>query len=179
MKKIITSILVAFLAGFVFAENLNDSGNHSFEFEIAGLAEKGFHDEIKIQNASSFVLTNIQMKMAVNGKNSNLLPIPMIQPGRSKNFDGYKDNDMDEELAFHFGKDGKLSTKNQNKITFEIDFGDNNKKVTVKNFYIKNKDLYFLVENNPEGQAPEETGRLITVDGKKYILSGDKAYEVK
>lgn len=179
MKKILASILAVFLAGFAFAESLNDGGNHSFDFEIAELAEKGFHDEVKIQNGSTFVLTNIQLKMAVNGKSSNLLPIAMIQPGRSENFDGYKDDDLDEELLFHFGKDGKISKKNTNKITFEIDFGENNKKVTVKNYYIKNKDIYFLVENATELQSAEESGRLITVDGKKYILSGDKAYEVK
>lgn len=167
MKKILASILAVFLAGFAFAESLNDGGNHSFDFEIAELAEKGFHDEVKIQNGSTFVLTNIQLKMAVNGKSSNLLPIAMIQPGRSENFDGYKDDDLDEELLFHFGKDGKISKKNTNKITFEIDFGENNKKVTVKNYYIKNKDIYFLVENAPELQSAEESGRLITVNGKK------------
>lgn len=183
MKKIFTAIFFMAMATFLFAQNLDGNKNNSFEFKIADLVEKGFYDEIKIRNGSSYELKNIQIKITINGKSIELLPIANLQPGRSKNFDGKQDDDMHDELKYFFGKDGKLSTNNPNNITFDINFNSSNKKITIKDFYIKNKDLYFFVENNPDFKSTEQTtddsAKIVTIDGKKYILVDDKAFEIQ
>ena len=183
MKKIFLSLIFIIMAGFSFGQNLNDNGKHSFEFEIADLVSKSFHDEIKIQNSSSYTLKNIQIKIIINGKSINLLQIANIQPGRTENFDGKTDDDMHDELKYYFGNDGKLSKTNPNKIIFALDFGNENEKIIVKEFYIKNKDLYFLIENNPAykntDQPTDDSAKIVTIDGKKYILVDDKAFEIQ
>ncbi len=183
MKKIFTAIFFMAMASFLFAQNLDGSKNNSFEFKISDLVEKGFYDEIKIRNGSSHELKNIQIKISINGKSIELLPIVNLQPGNAKNFDGKQDDDMHDELKYFFGNDGKLSKTNQNSIIFDIDFGDNNEKIAIKDFFIKNKDLYFFVEDNPDfknsEQATEDSAKIVTIDGKRYILVNDKAFEIQ
>lgn len=183
MKKIFTAIFLMAMATFLFAQNLSSSKNNSFEFKIADLVGKGFYDEIKIRNGSSYELKNIQIKISINGKSIELIPIANLQPGNAKNFDGKEDDDMHDELKYFFGNDGKLSKTNQNIIAFDINFGDNNEKITIKDFFIKNKDLYFFVEDNPNfkntDQATTNSAKIVTIDGKKYILVDDKAFEIQ
>lgn len=183
MKKIFTAIFLMAMATFLFAQNLSSSKNNSFEFKIADLVGKGFYDEIKIRNGSSYELKNIQIKISINGKSIELIPIANLQPGNAKNFDGKEDDDMHDELKYFFGNDGKLSKTNQNTIAFDINFGDNNEKITIKDFFIKNKDLYFFVEDNPNfkntDQATTNSAKIVTIDGKKYILVDDKAFEIQ
>ena len=183
MKKIFTAIFLMAMATFLFAQNLSSSKNNSFEFKIADLVGKGFYDEIKIRNGSSYELKNIQIKISINGKSIELIPIANLQPGNAKNFDGKEDDDMHDELKYFFGNDGKLSKTNQNIIAFDINFGDNNEKITIKDFFIKNKDLYFFVEDNPNfkntDQATTNSAKIVTIDGKKYILADDKAFEIQ
>lgn len=183
MKKILTSIIFMAMATFIFSQSFIDKGNHSFEFKIADLVKQGFYDEIKIRNGSSHELKNIQIKISINEKSIDLLPIANLQPGSSTNFDGKKDDDMHDELRYFFGNDGKLISSNLNNITFYIDFGDNNEKITAEDFFIKNKDLYFLVKDNPNAkptaQNSDDSAKIVTIGGKKYILVDDKAFEIQ
>lgn len=183
MKKIFTSIFFIFIAGFIFAQNLGDGKSHSFEFKISDLTGKGFYDEIKIRNDSSYELKNIHITISINGKSIKLLPIANLQPGSVENFDGKEDDDMHDELRYFFGNDGKLSRTNHNTITFDIDFGGGNEKILVKDFFIKNKDLYFSIEDNParksSAQTAGDSAKIVTIDGKRYILVDDKAFEIQ
>lgn len=90
---------------------------------------------------------------------------------------------MHDELRYFFGNDGKLSRTNHNTITFDIDFGGGNEKILVKDFFIKNKDLYFSIEDNPAGKSSAQTvgdsAKIVTIDGKRYILVDDKAFEIQ
>lgn len=90
---------------------------------------------------------------------------------------------MHDELKHFFGEKGKLTKKNTNQITFEFTFGDNNEKVLIKEFHIRDKELYFFVENNPEAKITEEkvedSVKVIVIDGKKYMIIGDQVIEVK
>ena len=171
MKKIFTSIFFIFIAGFIFAQNLGGGKSHSFEFKISDLTGKGFYDEIKIRNDSSYELRNIHITISINGKSIKLLPIANLQP------------DMHDELRYFFGNDGKLSRTNHNTITFDIDFGGSNEKILVKDFFIKNKDLYFSIEDNPAGKSSAQTAgdsaKIVIIDGKRYILVDDKAFEIQ
>ncbi len=183
MKKILVALIFIITASFSFGQTQNDNGKHFFDFKIADLVGRGFYDEIKIRNESSYELKNIQIKISINGKTAELLPIARLQSGNSTNFDGKKDDDMHDELRYYFGNDGKLNKSNPNSISFEINFGDYNEKVTVKDFFIKNKDLYILVEDNPDskvsGKSTENSAKIVTIDGKKYILVDDKAFEIQ
>lgn len=183
MKKVLASLIFIIMVNFCFAQNLDGGKNHSFEFKIADLVGKGFYDEIKIRNGSSNELKNIQIKISINGKSIELLPIANIQPGNSKNFDGKQDDDMHDELKYFFGNDGKLSKTNQNSIIFDINFGDDNEKIAIKDFFVKNKDLYFFVEDNPDfkntSKTTEDSAKIVTIDGKRYILVNDKAFEIQ
>ena len=56
-------------------------------------------------------------------------------------------------------------------------------KVIVTDLYIRDKELYFYVEDNSEHvvteQVLEEQVRVIEIDGKKYMLVDDKVIEIK
>ncbi|MCI5666417.1 MAG: hypothetical protein MR353_06595, partial [Spirochaetia bacterium] len=69
MKRKFLIVLAVLLCNFnLFADKINDDGNHVFEYVISELVEKGFYDEINIQNNSSYELKNIQLKIFINGK---------------------------------------------------------------------------------------------------------------
>lgn len=184
MKRKFLIVLAVLLCSFnLFADKVNDNGNHVFEYVISELVEKGFYDEINIQNNSSYELKNIQLKIFINGKEHQLLPISKLKSGNDDNFDGLEDDEMHDELRHYFGNDGKLNKKNNNKIRFELNFGLNNDKVIVTDLYIRDKELYFYVEDNSEHvvteQVLEEQVRVIEIDGKKYMLVDDKVIEIK
>ena len=183
MKKIVLSLLFILCSNFIFSESLNDTGNHIFNFKISDLVNKGFYDEICIQNGSSYELKNIQLRIIIDKQEHKLLPIDQLKTGRDENFDGLEDDEMHDELKHFFGEKGKLTKKNTNQITFEFTFGDNNEKVLIKEFHIRDKELYFFVENNPEAKITEEkvedSVKVIVIDGKKYMIIGDQVIEVK
>ena len=183
MKKLLFSIFLLLSLNFIFAESINDTGDHILKFKISDLVSKGFKDEICIQNGSSYVLKNIQLKIKIGEQEHKLLPIDQVQSGRDENFDGLEDDEMHDELKHFFGDKGKLTTKNTNEITFEFTFGDNNEKVLLKEFHIRDKELYFFVENNPDAKITEElvedSVKVIVIDGKKYMIIGDQVIEVK
>ena len=87
MKKILMGIVLSLLMTVaVFAEPVTDNGNHSVTFRISELVEKGFYDEICIQNGSSYLLKNIQLRITIDGKDHRLLPIDQVKSGRDDNF---------------------------------------------------------------------------------------------
>ena len=90
---------------------------------------------------------------------------------------------MHDELKYFFGEKGKLTKNNPNKISFEFTFGDNNEKVLLKEYYIRDNELYFFVENNENFKVTEElvedSVKVIVIDGNKYMLIDDKVIEVK
>ena len=183
MKKIFVSIFLIITLNFLFAESINDTGDHTIKFRISDLVAKGFKDEICIQNGSSYLLKNIQLKIIIGGKEHKLLPIDQVKSGRDENFDGLEDDEMHDELRHFFGEQGKLTTKNTNQITFEFTFGDTNEKVLLREFHIRDHELYFFVENNPDAKITEEkvedSVKVIVIDGKKYMIIGDQVIEVK
>lgn len=127
MKKILVLILSLFTT-FMFSEPITDNGNHLVTFRISELVRKGFYDDICIQNGSSYLLKNIQLRITIDGKVHKLLPIDQVKSGRDENFDGLEDDEMHDELKYFFGEKGKLTKNNTNKISFEFTFGDNNEK---------------------------------------------------
>ena len=184
MKRKFLIVLAVLLCNFnLFADKVNDDGNHVFEYVISELVDKGFYDEINIQNNSSYELKNIQLKIFINGKEHQLLPISKLKSGNDDNFDGLEDDEMHDELKYFFGEKGKLTKNNTNEISFEFTFGDNNEKVLLKEYHIRDNELYFFVENNENFKVTEElvedSVKVIVIDGNKYMLIGDKVIEVK
>ena len=184
MKKIIIMLFLSLLMTFgVFAEPVTDNGNHSVTFRISELAKKGFYDEICIQNGSSYLLKNIHLRITIDGKDHRLLPIDQVKSGRDENFDGLEDDEMHDELKYFFGEKGKLAKNNTNEISFEFTFGDNNEKVLLKEYHIRDNELYFFVENNENFKVTEElvedSVKVIVIDGNKYMIIDDKVIEVK
>lgn len=183
MKKILMGLVLFLCTAFMFSEPITDNGNHLVTFRISELVEKGFYDEICIQNGSSYLLKNIQLRITIDGKDHKLLPIDQVKSGRDENFDGLEDDEMHDELKYFFGEKGKLTKKNPNKISFEFTFSDNNEKVLLKEYHIRDNELYFFVENNENFKTTEElvedSVKVIVIDGNKYMLIGDKVIEVK
>ena len=68
MKKVLGLVLSLLMTFGVFAEPVTDNGDHLVTFRISELAEKGFYDEICIQNGSSYLLKNIQLRITIDGK---------------------------------------------------------------------------------------------------------------
>ena len=184
MKKIITMLFLSLIMTVcMFTEPVADNGNHLITFRISELVEKGFYDEICIQNGSSYLLKNIQLRITIDGKDHRLLPIDQVKSGRDDNFDGLEDDEMHDELKYFFGEKGKLTKKNPNKISFEFTFGENNEKVLLKEYHIRDNELYFFVENNENFKTTEElvedSVKVIVIDGNKYMIIDDKVIEVK
>ena len=176
MKKILMALVLSLMVVGIFAEPVTDNGNHLVTFRISELVGKGFKDEICIQNGSSYILKNIQLRITIDEKDHRLLPIDQVKSGRDDNFDGLEDDEMHDELKHFFGEKGKLTKNNTNKISFEFSFGDNNEKVLLKEYHIRDNELYFFVENNPDSKITEElvedSVKVIVIDGKKYMIIG-------
>ena len=170
MKKLFFLIILLLCTTFIFSEPITDNGDHLVTFRISKLVGKGFKDEICIQNGSSYLLKNIQLRITIDGKNHRLLPIDQVKSGGDDNFDGLEDDEMHDELKHFFGEKGKLTKNNTNKISFEFSFGDNNEKVLLKEYHIRDNELYFFVENNPDSKITKET----IEDKQNVIYCGDK-----
>ena len=183
MKKLFFLIILLLCTTFIFSEPITDNGDHLVTFRISKLVGKGFKDEICIQNGSSYLLKNIQLRITIDGKDHKLLPIDQVKSGRDDNFDGLEDDEMHDELKYFFGEKGKLTRNNTNKISFEFSFGDNNEKVLLKEYHIRDNELYFFVENNENFKVTEElvedSVKVIVIDGKKYMIIDDQVIEVK
>lgn len=183
MKKLFFLIILLLCTTFIFSEPITDNGDHLVTFRISELVGKGFKDEICIQNGSSYILKNIQLRIIIDEKDHKLFPIDQVKSGRDENFDGLEDDEMHDELKHFFGEKGKLTKNNTNKISFEFSFGDNNEKVLLKEYHIRDNELYFFVENNPDSKMTEElvedSVKVIVIDGKKYMIIGDQVIEVK
>ena len=183
MKKLFFLIILLLCTTFIFSEPITDNGDHLVTFRISELVGKGFKDEICIQNGSSYILKNIQLRIIIDEKDHKLFPIDQVKSGRDENFDGLEDDEMHDELKHFFGEKGKLTKNNTNKISFEFSFGDSNEKVLLKEYHIRDNELYFFVENNPDSKITEElvedSVKVIVIDGKKYMIIDDQVIEVK
>ena len=132
------------------------------------IEENGYKlDEVIYEKEGSIYF----LRIIIDKQEHKLLPIDQVKTGRDENFDGLEDDEMHDELKHFFGEKGKLTKKNTNQITFEFTFGDNNEKVLIKEFHIRDKELYFFVENNPEAKITEEkiTNIFITVGIPAHI----------
>lgn len=183
MKKLLMALVLSLMVVGIFAEPVTDNGNHLVTFRISELVEKGFYDEICIQNGSTYLLKNIQLRITIDEKDHRLLPIDQVKSGRDDNFDGLEDDEMHDELKYFFGEKGKLTKNNPNKISFKFTFGDNNEKVLLKEYYIRDNKLYFFVDNNENFKIIEElvedSVKVIVIDGNKYMIIDDKVIELK
>lgn len=147
VKKIVLLIMVFLCITGIFAESVSDDGSHAVEFVISDLVRQGFCERVKVKNFSNNELTNIQLRIFIDGKDHRLEPISILKPGKTGSFDGVEDDDMDEELKHFFGAAGKLNKKNMNGITFVLTFGSCNKGVVITEYNIKDDDLFFVVED--------------------------------
>ena len=94
MKKLFFLIILLLCTTFIFSEPITDNGDHLVTFRISKLVGKGFKDEICIQNGSSYLLKNIQLRITIDGKDHRLLPIDQVKSGRDENFDGLEDDEI-------------------------------------------------------------------------------------
>lgn len=158
MKKIITMLFLSLIMTVgIFAEPITDNGNHSVTFRISELAEKGFYDEICIQNGSSYLLKNIQLRITIDGKDHKLLPIDQVKSGRDDNFDGLEDDEMHDELKYFFGEKGKLTKKNPNKI-YRASPRENGKYYAIESSYDDGKTWHSTGDSSP---TQEEANKKI------------------
>lgn len=147
MKNFFAFVILMCLYASLVAEPLKDDGGHSFDFLISNLVKNGFKDEIYLYNGSSYEFKNVKMTISVNGKSHELFPIFTLKPNEKNFFDGIEDNEMHDELKYIFGKDGKLDKSNSNTVVFHLDFNGFNDKVFIKEYHIRDKKMYFYVED--------------------------------
>lgn len=177
MKRLLITIL---LSVFVFSVNAEQ---HIYETTISELKEKEITENICIQNNSSFVLTNIECRFSVNGKTHSMQNIRKIPIGEDSEFEGYEDDEIDDELPYYLGEDAKFTRKNKNKISFELFFHSHNDDVTIANILNRDDSLYFIIEDkdgnvSPEEKIKQEGGSIVEIDGIKYLLFNGSAYKV-
>lgn len=184
MKKILVLIATLLLAVSVgSAKELKDTGNHSFTFHISSLAKQRFKDKIIIQNNSSYKLKGVKLRIWIDGKSHTLRAIDDIDMGDDENFRGTEDDDMKDELKYHFGEAGKLIESNQRKIRFDLVFGNDNEKVIVSDYVVGSHDLIFTVEDNLDfvvtQQVVEDEVKVYIIDGKKWAILNGCLIEMK
>ena len=189
MKRYIPTIMFVFLMSlFCYAqdnkvEKIGD--NWVYETSFQELMKKKITEEIQIQNNATVNLNHVSLTVRINGKEHKMQTIPGIKSGSKEEFDGYEDDEMHDEFPHYFGKDGKFSKKNKNKITFIVDFKEHREDVIISDVYMTDENLLFIVEDNPhkkiksEEESLQEAGaKTIILEGKKYLLFEGQAYPV-
>ena len=188
MKKIfifITLIFVSFmLFGETFFREINDNGDHKVSTTIGALYRAECSEEVCIQNNTSFKLNNISCLIEIGNRSHNLKNINNIKIGDCEEFDGYEDDELDDELEHFFGPVAKWTSKNTNNISFTFNFSDHNNDVIIKRIYCDDDSLTFEIEDSSNAvtteQQLEKTGaEILEIDGKKYLLYNGQVMEIK
>ena len=182
MKRIVISLLLsmcAFCASFAQEKSFDNRivssghGDYSFETSFAELKSYGVNSKIKVQNNSSFSVSNLICNVFINGKSHTQKPINTILSGNEEKFDGYDDEEMKDEFPCFFGADGKFRKGNKNKITFVVSFRPQQKNVTIKQICFRKKSILFVIDNSTEGKDALnniDTSEKVFIDGKPYVL---------
>lgn len=188
MKKtfiFITLIFVSFmLFGETFFREINDNGDHKVSTTIEVLYRTKCSEEVRIQNNTSFKLNNINCLIEIGSRSHRLKNINNIKIGDCEEFDGYEDDELDDELEHFFGPVAKWTSKNTNKISFTLNFSDHNNDVIIKRIYCDDDSLTFEIEESSNAvtteQQLEKTGaEILEIDGKKYLLYNGQVMEIK
>jgi hypothetical protein len=149
MKKFFLAMIFALSLSVLFAERfpitLYDDGRHMFETTIGQLASHGVREQVWVKNRSSIDLKNLTCVIQFNGDMHEMQGIPYLSIGKHNNFNGQKDEEMKDEMEIFYGTAGKFSSKNLNKITFFLTFGDDNDRVKIGRVVKKGKDLCFEI----------------------------------
>lgn len=188
MRKLIIFIVFmitcSMLFGQAYFEEINDNGEHKFSTTISTLKKNDCSEEVRIQNNSSFKLNNISCLIEIGNVKHNLKNINYVKIGEEEEFDGYEDDELDDELEHYFGKVAKWQIKNTNNITFTLNFSDHNSDVVIRKIYNRDESLVFEIGDSDnaittEQQLKKTGAEILEVDGKKYILYNGQAIEVK
>lgn len=189
MKKqiLIQVLLFVTLTAFAQPPRITETENHEWIFDTSfpELMAKGIDEEIQIQNNSSVNLNHVTCTVVINGKEHKMQTIQKIKSGEKEEFDGYEDDEMQDEFPHYFGEDGRFTRRNTNDIRFIINFKEHRNDVIISDVYMNDRHLLFIIEDSPkrhiktEEESLEETGaQVIIVEGKKYLLYGGVAYPV-
>ena len=143
------SVFVMASTAFADGEIITKSpyGEYVYETTIKALADKGVCEEIKLVNKSSYPLKFISCTVRINGRDHDMRAIPLLRLGVTERFDGYFRNDMTREFSKFFGKDGRLTHKNNNFIKFTFKFMDHDADVAITDVYGAGKDICFVVSD--------------------------------
>ena len=187
-KSSLLLLLLAFtVASFAQSPKITESENHDWIFDTSfpELMAKGIDEEIQIQNNSSVNLNHVTCTVVINGKEHKMQTIQKIKSGEKEEFDGYEDDEMQDEFPHYFGEAGRFTRKNTNNIRFIINFKEHRNDVIISDVYMNDRHLLFIIEDSPnrhiksEEESLEGTGaQVIIVEGKKYLLYGGVAYPV-
>ena len=188
IKQILIPLFLSFTF-FAFAQppRITESENRDWIFDTSfpELMAKGIDEEIQIQNNSSVNLNHVTCTVVINGKEHKMQTIKKIESGEKEEFDGYEDDEMQDEFPHYFGEAGKFTRKNRNSIRFIINFKEHRNDVIISDVYMSDSHLLFIIEDSPnrhiksEEESLEGTGaQVIIVEGKKYLLYGGVAYPV-
>ena len=174
MKKVLMGLVLFLCTAFMFSEPITDNGNHLVTFRISELVEKGFYDEICIQNGSSYLLKNIQLRITIDGKDHKLLPIDQVKSGRDENFDGLEDDEMHDELKYFFGEKGKLF--NMADKMYRTSPRENGKYYAIESSYDGGKTWHSTGDSSP---SQEEANKKIENMKNGLTASGLTQEEAK
>ena len=160
-KSLVISVIAVFLmvpAIFADGEIITKSpyGDYVYETTMKALVDKGVSDEIKLVNKSSYPLKFISCTVRINGRDHDMRAIPLLRIGVSENFDGFFKDDMTREFSKFFGKDGRITYKNNNYVKFTFKFMDHDSDVAITDVYAEDKDLCFVVSNIADTNAVAE-----------------------
>ena len=156
LKSLAISVITIFLmVPVIFAngEIITKSpyGEYVYETTIKALVDKGVSKEIKLVNKSSYPLKFISCTVRINGRDHDMRAIPLLRLGVTERFDGFFKDDMTREFSKFFGKDGRLTHKNNNFIKFTFKFMDHDADVAITDVYGEKNDLCFVVSDVAKG----------------------------
>lgn len=188
MKKTFIFITLTFVSFLLFGETffreINDNGDHKFSTTIEDLYRTKCSEEVCIQNNTSFKLNNIRCLIEIGGRSHSLKNINNIKIGDHEEFDGYEDDELEDELEHFFGPVAKWTSKNTNEVSFTLNFSDHNNDVIIKRIYCDDESLTFEIEDSSNAvtteQQLEKTGaEILEIDGKKYLFYNGQVIEIK
>ncbi len=160
-------------------------GEYVYETTIKALVDKGVSEEIKLVNKSSYPLKFISCTVRINGRDHDMRAIPLLRLGVTEGFDGFFKDDMTREFSKFFGKDGRLTHKNNNFIKFTFKFMDHDADVAITDVYEDDKDICFVVSdvakdtNSIDDNAVKDEQAAVVTTPEVAPLPGTKISESK
>lgn len=187
MKKICLLSVFIFMTVCIFADPVEklDSGKFQYSTTISSLVNRKIDEEIQVQNNSSFTLSRLSCTVVIGNKSHDMKVIQRVKPGDDEEFEGYEDDEMNDEFPYYFGEAGKFRKDNHSEVTFIISFKEHADLVEILDVYEGDDSLVFVVTDSEkaskqiEKSFSENNIEIFYIEGKPYAKIDGKLMKLE